>query len=641
MNLHDMLIVDDGPAVMFPQDGDADPFMGEAVTSAEPPLSLQFPENNAYYFPVTLSQTQTELTEMLLQLFKKDISEHAQALRPRTSIQSLLDDSPQGQSSCGLFERFESLFDLLVKVARHPSLMVDHFFPQKLLLLMTNESVVNMSGKMCFLNSLLDFYTDHTTKDEFHMVIVALSNKELELVEGLIIGKPLVHTSLNNLKFFDHGPYEAKPGLNVHLVTSQQLRNNFMSFLQSKQSDEPFKLIFSLDLDLDVKSPSIDLIQSEGERVPILIPIPIFSIEHLKHIVPPPTHSFNQYKDPNTPLCRWKMHIIDMLVCNRHWCYDEKLNSAEFIFREYGTKMVLVEGCVNQKNTRLAHVIDNYDAKIDLKVLEHKLTDEINKTFVKLDLKDVSSCDLFKSALAQVSLRRVAYINEETHNIRKQNLVLRRQQELKRQLEIDEGIDKIAETFIKLRKTNEEAEAGEKKLARAEDALLKAERANKEKTLQLSFLQSADLVEGPSPELIEQQQKQLHDLETETKDLEIELNRLVQEGETSRREYQEKLSEAVGRAATLTHLKNQDQTTKSQIKSMAPNSLLDLTRHEAVRSRRESLTSMQHDQAFIERFMEKQLVSVAQARKKLLSSTASTSTGRLNNRISRALTPHG
>ena len=166
-----------------------------------------------YYLPVTLTQFQKDLSEILISL-------HAASFRasivdePQANSLERPDCTPanhEAHSYPKLSQRqLTYIFDSNIRaIANHPSLLVDHYMPRQLLRMEPTESSIAGSHKFQVLNQLINSICFRDRGDKPNEVIkcaiIAHSIKELDLLEGLVLGKKfrikrLSGTSLYNEK---------------------------------------------------------------------------------------------------------------------------------------------------------------------------------------------------------------------------------------------------------------------------------------------------------------------------------------------------------------------------------------------------------------------------------------------------------
>lgn len=166
-----------------------------------------------YYLPVTLTQFQKDLSEILISLhaksFKASLIGEPQA--DTVNKPSGLPAGPETHLYPTLSQRqLTYIFDSNIRaIANHPSLLVDHYMPRQLLRMEPTESSIAGSHKFQVLNQLINSICfrdrEGSPNEVIKCAIIAHSIKELDLLEGLILGKKfrtkrLSGTSLYNEK---------------------------------------------------------------------------------------------------------------------------------------------------------------------------------------------------------------------------------------------------------------------------------------------------------------------------------------------------------------------------------------------------------------------------------------------------------
>lgn len=523
-----------------------------------------------YKLPTLLTDVQRELQEVLIELFRQDLLEVYRkkhlSTKKKTSINSLLEDNlfeiPTndvtvsttsaviGGGSGSRFgftstDRINLLFEQLRLIDRHPTLLVDHFMPRKLLLLDINERMLNILGKFQLFNKVVDSFIDQypsneriNRKDPVQVLVVAPTVKELELIEGLIIGKKLYYKNLSSGKLYEdnrelpqwtgksrlHTALNAANGnggdmkggrrkrrkfqeksveiptvnsnLCLHLITTQQLYNHAF--------DIKFNLIFSFDVSIDVDSPSIELIRNSFSgslsgpviKTPILMPIPGLSIEHciLRHPYNPDTSGGdNGFFD-------WKLKCIATLITNRFQLRSTPSDSSKFYIQSYGRNMSKLQDWFLHWDTENFPLLefDEILRKSPIHALlstfysESELETELTKNYLKITPQlaisgaprdEVTDYKTFKKVFAKIVIDRVELIDKSIEKVVKPSLEQFRKKETEIQLEIDEDNIKIGENYRALQKVNENVAISERKVVRIEGDLTKY--TTKEANLQL------------------------------------------------------------------------------------------------------------------------------------------------------------
>jgi hypothetical protein len=175
MNLMDILSNEPPNSMYAESDLKIDSILEQNGESQNMYESSEFePEQRIYYLPTILTRIQKELLEVMIQIFSTDLLNEIHSKNQRGSINSLLDNA--SSPILNSYDKLNLLFDQLMIIDKHPSLLVDHFIPKKLLLLETNEKLSTLSGKFLLFNKLVDTFIEEA-KVPFHLLVVAPSIK--------------------------------------------------------------------------------------------------------------------------------------------------------------------------------------------------------------------------------------------------------------------------------------------------------------------------------------------------------------------------------------------------------------------------------------------------------------------------------
>ncbi|CUM64989.1 uncharacterized protein PRCAT00002607001 [Priceomyces carsonii] len=652
MNLMDILSNDAPSSVLKGQDPDLesilnnvaptkdDDFQGDDITGHD--------QSAVYYLPTLLTRIQKGMSEIALQIFIPELLNDLDLQSQRTRIDNLLESADHEVRSISSYERISLLFDQLLLINKHPSLLVDHFIPKRLLLLEINERLIKLSGKFELFNRLVNSFISRKT-EPYLILVVAESVKELELVEGLIIGKRLNYTNLSSAKLYDdsknksnakNNSNEGTTQLSVYLITSSQLYNNYTHSLDDTKAH--FNLIFSFHNDIDVESPSLEILRSSRPKTPIIIPVPLYSIEHIMLYLPQPSNNFTLTKDTSNPLYKWKLQLIKTFVVNRYNLFE---SFNDDLFTEvYGNNMSkLYDWFLNWKKIRFP--IENL--KTDDKYLITKFSNE--KLYKKLEVNYIdgqldyllSNYDYksFREKLAQLLNQRALALENSVRTKRLQIVPPLRQKETSRQILYDEDENEIEINYRKLRKLNDELPQSDKRLARMESELSLHQQRLKAVEDKLSFLHQT-LEDTALGEKILSQEQTCTTLREETIKLEAEYAKLNDENESTRLSYQTTSADAVQWTAKLNSFKEKDTELGKKLNSLGLVSLPSLVKKDDSINHESSTNRLRAENSFLSKFLNEKIDKLIKERTAILDSTASGSSSRPVNRVSRASTPY-
>ena len=494
--------------------------------------------NRVVFLPTYLTRLQRDISEAIVQMFAPALE---QQLHGRSSITRLL--------SGGGAEAVDALYEHLAVVCRHPLLVVDHFVPKKLLLSETSERLVSMSGKLETFNRLVDRLVDRCDGGKgYSLLVVAQSVKELEWIEGVIVGKRLKYENLSARKLFDAGaedetrePSEDEseirrgrrraqkrarmfaqkrapaPEVHVRLVTTRQAEGVVGAIGASN-----FDAIFAFDQTIQHQTMS---------NVRMIVPVPVYSVEHMSRVVPggrvAAVKAFvaNRFR-------LWEAKRVDSSEENGHYaCVNtEKIDmdgghalDSFLDGAEVGDLLALFEPeeCGDEEvRTRLREsyfeVICTME-RDEIEKREVKQEDPFASPSLKLETDswsldhngiqfnkaewsnsrisdwanvDWADYEALKSALARFLNARIEHL-DRLMRAGSKVLPARREAETARQEQIDADEDRVSELFRKLRRLNDDAAAAERRLARAETDFGRAQRVAHEAISMLTQIKSA------------------------------------------------------------------------------------------------------------------------------------------------------
>ncbi|KAI3406259.2 HDA2 [Candida oxycetoniae] len=633
--------------------------------------------SKVFHIPTRLSRIQILIIQSLLYLFSDTLLNEMKARRKKSNIESLLQvssipsrDNSSDQANGDMefpgnaHELVSLCFEKLAVVNNNPGLLVEHFIPKKLLLSETNELQTLMSGKYELFNKIIDSLISEKRDEVYSILVVAKNNKELELIEGIIIGKDLRYTNSSNIKLYDDkrkfckdesreggeggeerggggggggGEEEGggKGAVFVNLIQKQQLYNNYMN----QSSSTSYKFVFSFDSDIDATNPSIEMLRSDS-NCPIFIPVPIYSSDHLKlHIAKPRHGGF----DEENELHEWRLKVLNTLVVN-NFNLQEDLDN-DFYYDNYGAQMKRFVSNIDQPD-ELVSLLAKYDDQLVLNYSEEKLRKKLSfkndfshfsKTGQKLSIENFS-CQLSK--LLQMKL---IEIKEEVDHIEKIELPVKRKLETSRQVHFDEDENLIAENYPKFRRLTEEASFLDRKLSRFENDLKVKQDKLSELNDKISELNNKTKPDDGqiTIETLSAQSRLITDLEKELSLLQSENQKVNNETETMRQKYQESSTEAVSQLNKLNQVKQQ-QYQKLARKLALPGlaQLPDLIHRDCLSNYQYKLTRLRARNKFLKSFLEDKIDKLCNERQQIMENSTSTgSSSRPSNRISRDSTP--
>lgn len=662
------------------------------------------PENGIYFFPTVLTKLQTDIMEYIINIMSPELLKELEKNDQKNKPHSLMDDESETiQEELKFNEIIDFLYDQLEITTNNPSLLVDHFLPKKLLLSEINEHLVNMSGKFQFFNRLVNNLLEkfhHSIKYQespiYNILVIANSVKELELIEGLIIGKPLQYNNVSTVKLYgkninvnDLNPPESpmseiemeykrkrkhktvkpdkKPMLFLNLITSSQLYNNYTPLLNSGTQ---FKLIFSFDNNLDTDCPSLAMMRNSRQEmpsqpyqyygqygqygqypqyqeptpaIPIIIPIPIFSINHYKMLNPPP--EINPMFSENNELTEWKYQIINSFLVNRINLFDniedDEDNISEFFVALYGKNMRTIDDWLiswDSINFPLPEIFTKYNDRTIVKFNDEKIIKNLNHSYLEGKIEKIESFDYktFKTKLADTLYYRLNQANDEISQmkVKIQNF---KEFETKRQLDLDEHEEKIADNYKKLKRFNEDANFIEKKYTKIDEEHQKLMESKVELDTKFNTFESfssADLKEK-----LEEQDALIKQLTKDEENLKEELTRLNKENDEARGEYQQISTESITIINEMKKWNNLNEKLETKLSLPGIKILPSLIKKDDKINHELLLKKLETENVALSKFLDNDLEKVIGERNNLLANSNQGSSTRSINRMSRGSTP--
>lgn len=634
------------------------PDMGGDAVMLDPVVTEEVVQHNdgVYRLPAVLTDLQKEMSEIVLQMLKQVLLDDIVSRKQRASINSLLESSG-GPDNLPVIDL---MFDQLRTIAKHPLLLVDHFIPKRLLLSEINERLVNLLGKFQLFNRIVDVLIETQKPDDgYHLLVVAESVKELELIEGLIIGKNIHYKNFSGRKMYDDRtplpnfkdeddvevPHQHKrrhkraklvvPDLFVYLITSLQLYN--YPSLASNSRSSGFNLIVSFDADLNSQNPSLELLRTRANglssqplKTPILVPTPAYTLEHLVLEIPPP----KGLSHTSLSLRKWKVEVLNAFAVNRRLLYDK---NGDFYTNHYGSKMARLLRWFSQWNhvnfplLEMAEFSDN----LSLAPGEVSLTRLLERSYYNVEVELGLTYDEFKRKFPETLHSRMFDNNVSVNKILEKDIPLFRVKELERQVDLDTQEEEIAAQYRQLRQLNETANATDRKLARADQEHARVEAIKGEVSEKLAFLES----EKVSSEKLADQSNTIQQLTDELHKLEQEHGKLSEDCEATRASYQASSGEAVQLSSQVKTLKDSQHKLSLKLHGCGMTVLPLLIRKDDLVAYDQRLARLHHENQFIALFLGEKITHLVKERHAILDSTASGLSSRPSNRISRASTP--
>ena len=686
-------------------------------------IEVTQPNNGVYNLPTKLSPLQRDLIEMVTHLFLNEISDEIMENKRKTAISNLLEDdsSTTEEKFLGANEtrskKIALFLEQLKVISRNPSLVVDHYMTKKLLLLETHETMLSLSGTFQLFSRLIDSLMERTSRKEsrttgdnksFNILVIAKSVTELAPIESLIIGKEVKYHNLSSEKLYEDklqvetnenaeksqkfrknkrkydemesSSNDSELGLTLYLITSHKLYNNFISY--SDNLDSKFKSIISFDPDLDTKNPSLEFIRevsalneksslSSGKelslKTPILMLIPIYSIDHIILYLSGTRRTDNSLSEKSKEDYKWKLQVLKAFTYNR-----PKLHSSDgldFYLKIYGKNLYKLSKWIsNWGNMDYPFEGDNAMQSFDDELLysfsDDKLLAELNKNHL-LEPRNMHSQNgnaealddkknhyfiehfnykAYKAKLGEFVNERITEM-ESAIISRSNELEKIRTSESDRQDHIDKAEEIILENYKKLRILNDRALIYERKLERVDSEVLKLQERKQNLSEKVVFLKNA--LKEPAEEdsfykTLADQRALIGDLKKEVEATNNGITVLDEEADKWKNNYLNSSGKAATLSSNLSGLQETNRKLTSKLRGPGAASIPSLVRDEILSKCRIKLDRLKRRNAFSNDFYEKKLNENVKERNSIIKSVNELSGNRNNSRITgtRSSTPY-
>lgn len=164
-----------------------------------------------FTIPIGLTEFQKDLIEILLSIHHQPLLKELGLLPNHADNTDDNDVAAHMQSKESIhYPTFTTrqmmyLLDTHIRaVANHPCLLVDHYMPRQFLKMEPKQRLINPSNKFNILQHLLFQLTTYRVDDApLSIVLVAHSMKELDLIEGLVLGQDFILKRLSGTTLYD------------------------------------------------------------------------------------------------------------------------------------------------------------------------------------------------------------------------------------------------------------------------------------------------------------------------------------------------------------------------------------------------------------------------------------------------------
>lgn len=532
---------------------------------------------HVFYLPIGLTPFQRDLTEILVSL-------HARSFQ--RELESDGDDSDEMVQYPQISTRqLTYMLDKGIRVvANHPCLLVDHYMPRQFLRMEPTESLVTTSDKFQKLQELLSHFIQRDRKefpDILKICIISHNVRELDILEGLVLGKRMRIKRLSGTSLYDEkhvfpmessdasiDPQGSKDGTPNNESSSNKYtgysRDDYdyslkrkMRPIEKHEDDWLFltttthllndpelmkgynvDYTISFDPSLDPSLPALENLKGKGKRKSPLIKLLVKdSPDHffLENPLPEGGNKYEHLKEAIKHFLLMRHSTFDKLPCVN---YQEVVNA-------------LLKGEVaipSLAEMSLTHVPK--DAPL-FQLAMTKLETDHSTLNIDEKIFDMKS---YQSELNKRTLDRLHQIQKECRH-RDETLARKRQNETDRQNYLDETREGAGNVFKKFQNTEKSIIDSEKRLERCKTESAKLDEKISSLDEQIKELKRITSLEDASQEIY-QYTDRIWGFKNQLQTLLQDNAQKNQRNDTLRSNYQHKSSQAAEQAQCLKVLKD-------------------------------------------------------------------------------------
>lgn len=535
--------------------------------------------SQVFYLPVGLTPFQRDLTEILVSLHARSFQRELACSNDNSNNDAIV-EYPKISS-----KQMTYMLDKGIRVvANHPCLLVDHYMPRQFLRMEPTENLVTTSDKFQKLQGLLSRFIErdrHEFPDVLKICIISHNVRELDILEGLVLGKKVRIKRLSGTSLYDERHFfpldtadsplegsDSKDGTPSNESSSNKytgysrddydysLKRRFKS-MQKNDEDWLFltttthlindpelmngynvDYIVSFDPSLDPSLPALDNMKNRAQKtLPLVKLLVIDSPDHfmLERPLAEDTDKYQHLKN-----------AIQHFLLMRHSTYDS-LPTVDY--DELVNKLLGGESTIpSLSEIQLSPVSTDVSP---FQIIMTKLAFDENKLAIEDNVFDMKT---YQSELNRRTLDRLLKVQNECRH-GDEILVRKRRCETERQDYLDETRVEAGNIFKKFQTTEKSIIDSEKRLERCKTEASKLDDKISILTGEIRELQRITAMQDVKSE-IQTCSEQINSLKSRRQSL-LELNsQKNQRNDALRSQYQQKSSEAAERSQCIKLLKD-------------------------------------------------------------------------------------
>ncbi|GCE96979.1 hypothetical protein ZYGM_000194 [Zygosaccharomyces mellis] len=550
-------------------------------------MSRNSRNSGVFYLPVGLTPFQRDLTEILVSLHARSFQRELESSRNNDEKDAVA-EYPKLSS-----KQMTYMLDKGIRVvANHPCLLVDHYMPRQFLRMVPTDNLVTTSDKFQKLQELLSRFIQRdrgTFPDVLKICIISHNVRELDILEGLVLGERVKIKRLSGASLYDekhvfptersvspvdaNGSRDGTPGNESssnrytgyprddydyslkHKLRSKQRNDDDWLFLTTTTHliNDPelmagFNVDFVISFDplLDPFLPALENIKRKGQkRLPLVKLLVKDSPDHF-FLENPPTESTDKYQHLKS--------AIEHFLSTRHTSYNnlpslDYKQVVEMLLKNEITIPSLSEISLSQVST---------DAQ-PFELIMSRLDFSDNKLSINENVFDMKS---YQSELNERTLDRLLKVQNECRH-GDEILSRKRRSETERQNYLDGTRVEAGNIFKKFQKEEKSIIDSDKRLERCKSEASKLD--DKIKALDDAIAEVKRITSLPdvNPKL-QQYSQRIDALKSQLGSLLKQNLQRNEQNDSLRSQYQQKSSEAAEQSQLTKVLKTEvDQLRKN------------------------------------------------------------------------------
>ncbi|KAG7855514.1 hypothetical protein KL919_004654 [Ogataea angusta] len=533
-------------------------------------------------FPIQQTPIQKELTELLIKL-------HRPYLEKLFTGQAKDEVDSDSLSSSAMLELFLAN---LRQVANHSSLLVDHFMSRNMVLMNPKHNLKRSSAKYVCIDDFLSRLA--AQKQPRTVILTAASSRELDLIEGILIGKrdlQYYRFSGSSLYYDNHGSFDfnkqelSNPAMPLPQVAAANGKSNgtddytprisknsplHHKIEQQKNRVVSVYLILSNQLQSlarfeELRSDlviSLDAQLAQNLAIPVIKPVYLNGIEYFDLVLDSAYSGDERAK-----------HLAKLVLVNRN-AATESPGLQDVVNWLDG------HGSYPYKESKKIETVSDNDALEALASLGLELPYRLDRyEFFNPSLApkdDPKKLKLEESPLAsltyhqyQLRLGRLIYDRYQellfTVDTQRKHLADIHEDDSQRQAQLEAVVEATGDRFRKLQTTKTAAESLAKQVAKCEKDLRTVEETDQRLKERMEEY-TKRVRDGATESALLEQQNTITALQDELKQVEAEYQKEMAENESVRAEYQQKSSAAAEMSSKLMETKKKLEAAQTESK---------------------------------------------------------------------------